>query len=174
MSSLTPSEYRQLQSLFHLVDRDHSGSISRHEFSQLLRSLRLSASHAEIDLLIQACDINDDGEIDWSEFLQVMNQQQAHGATREELRDALRAFEGPRDSPAGQRPRVGVLSVAMVERAMELFHRDAPDAALGDRRKALRQMLQHTRVDGGGGFHYAHVRAHRTLRAASGGVRSPS
>ena len=179
---------RQLRSLFQLVDRDKSGFISRHELSQLFHSLHLQVSQVDVDLLIQSCDSNDDGEIDWHEFLQVMHthsrQQQRGGdktrdREREELLEALRAFEGPApidgrqplqtephpQPSSGRRglevvgPRAGVLNVSMLDTAMELFHPVTGDAARDAKYRRMREMLQHLQVDGAGGFHYQHVRA---------------
>ena len=109
MSSLSPSSTPlpaaspaadELASLFRLVDRDQSGSISRHELSQLLSSLNLHpASQTALDHLIQACDTNDDGEIDWEEFVHLMNHHHSSGHSlrdndrgRGDLLDALAAF----------------------------------------------------------------------------------
>ena len=159
---------RQLRSLFQLVDRDKSGFISRHELSQLFHSLHLQVSQVDVDLLIQSCDSNDDGEIDWHEFLQVMHthsrQQQRGGdktrdREREELLEALRAFEGPapidgrqplqtepHSQPSSGRrglevvgPRAGVLNVAMLDTAMELFPPGHGDAARDAKYRRMRR-----------------------------------
>ena len=164
----------QLQSLFQLVDRDRSGFISRHELSQLFHSLHLPASHVDIELLIQSCDSNDDGEIDWHEFLNVMRMHsralqrgdRTRGKEREDLLEALKAFEGP---------HAGVLSVDMLERAMELFHPATGESATRDARQTrLMEMIQHLQVDGAGGFHYAHVRHLTRRRIIEPACASPS
>jgi hypothetical protein len=90
---LSAADQRHLASLFSLVDRDRSGSISKQEFSYLLRSLNLSASHSELDALIDSCDKNQNGEIDYDEFVQVMSRRQQTEHRRQELMDAFAAFE---------------------------------------------------------------------------------
>lgn len=156
--SHSASEQRHLQSLFQLVDRDHSGSISKLELASLLRSLHLTTSQAELDSLISSCDTNNDGEIDYEEFIHVMSRRQQAAHRREELVDAFRAFEGV----GGRR---GVLSVAMLEKAVEMFMMDGDNAA-DDRRKATRDALQRLTVDAGGGFHYEQVTRQRQAHTA--------
>ena len=112
MSFLSPSSgtaggpaTHELASLFRLVDRDQSGSISRHELSQLLHSLNLHpTSQSALDSLIQACDSNDDGEIDWHEFTHLMqlhsrsstaSRRDSERGGRSELLEALAAFSAP-------------------------------------------------------------------------------
>ena len=136
-SNLTPAEHRQLRSLFHLVDRDQSGSITKQELASLLHTLNsprsarptygssqptaavhpqlaLPTSSDAIDSLIAECDTNNDGEIDYSEFATVMSRRAGSKYSREEVLDAMRVFE-PRSGGAGQ------LSVELLERAVRML-----------------------------------------------------
>ena len=137
-SNLTPAEHRQLRSLFHLVDRDQSGSITKQELASLLHTLNsprtarhthpashpshpqlaLPATSEAIDALISECDINNDGEIDYTEFATVMSKRAGCKYTREEVLDAMRVFEVrgvSRGSGSGE------LSVELLERAVRML-----------------------------------------------------
>jgi hypothetical protein len=59
--------------IFNLVDRDKGGSISKSELAQLMETLAINASQQEIDLMITEIDKNNDGEIQFEEFVAVMS-----------------------------------------------------------------------------------------------------
>lgn len=140
-ANLTPAEHRQLRSLFHLVDRDQSGSITKQELASLLHTLNsprnttrpntanphshrppphpplaLPTSSAAIDSLIAECDINNDGEIDYAEFAAVMSKRAGCRYSREEVLDAMRVFE-----VRGVSRVSGELSVELLERAVRML-----------------------------------------------------
>ncbi|XP_037991069.1 serine/threonine-protein phosphatase with EF-hands 2 [Motacilla alba alba] len=76
-SSLLEVIYRNrsnLETIFRIIDRDHSGLISFEEFQQ---TWKLFSSHMNIDLtddgindLVRSIDFNKDGNIDFNEFLE--------------------------------------------------------------------------------------------------------
>ncbi|KAF4802781.1 hypothetical protein TURU_022429 [Turdus rufiventris] len=76
-SSLLETIYRNrsnLETIFRIIDRDHSGLISFEEFQQ---TWKLFSSHMNIELtddgiddLVRSIDFNKDGNIDFNEFLE--------------------------------------------------------------------------------------------------------
>jgi len=54
---------------FNQFDKDHSGGISREEFKTGLKETGLVMTQRQLDRLIDFIDINDDGEIQYSELL---------------------------------------------------------------------------------------------------------
>ena len=185
-ASLTAAENRQLRSLFQLVDRDQSGSITKQELASLLTTLnsprsarpthtpQLSHPHLAlpttseaIDSLIAECDTNHDGEIDYAEFAAVMSKRAGSRYGREEVMDAMRMFEA-RGGGGGQ------LSVELVERAVRMLDVSGmemrggsgggsggynADGAFGleEKRQQMLDMLAQLRVDYGGRFAYEQV-----------------
>ena len=181
-SNLTPAEHRQLRSLFHLVDRDQSGSITKQELASLLHTLHsprpASASSGQprasplesIDALISECDTNNDGEIDYNEFAAVMSKRAGSRHTREEVLDAMRVFEAP--------GRSGLLSLELLERAVRTLDVGGPakeaveggsgsgsgsgakaDNAVSveEKRRQMLDMLAQLKVNYGGRFAYEQV-----------------
>ncbi|CAF2999181.1 unnamed protein product [Rotaria sp. Silwood2] len=65
-----------LMALFNLIDADHSGFISRNEFSDVLKLLFYgendsnNVNQAHIEEVISAMDFDKDGKIDVNEFLE--------------------------------------------------------------------------------------------------------
>ena len=62
-----------LRSAFSYFDKDGSGTISREELRQCLQSDDFTLKDEEIDNLLNGVDANDDGEVDYDEFIAMMN-----------------------------------------------------------------------------------------------------
>lgn len=62
-----------LRAAFSYFDRDGSGTISRDELRQCLQSDDFTLKDDEIDNLLSGVDANDDGEVDYDEFIAMMN-----------------------------------------------------------------------------------------------------
>lgn len=59
--------------MFQSFDKDKSGKISKKEFKEILEETGMThISGKLIDDLVETCDRNKDGEIDYLEFLETM------------------------------------------------------------------------------------------------------
>lgn len=63
------SSNKSIEGIFKEFDKDNSGSISNVEFRNAFREMNLGLSLNEIDQLQNVCDENQDGLIDWQEFV---------------------------------------------------------------------------------------------------------
>lgn len=80
-ASLDKNIYMQeskLKEAFTLFDIDNSGKISKDEIAQILRlDNKKNKAHTEfIEKLIKKYDLNGDGEIDYSEFVDMMKEKE--------------------------------------------------------------------------------------------------
>ena len=62
-----------LRAAFSYFDKDGSGTISREELRLCLQSDDFTLKDDEIDNLLNGVDVNDDGEVDYDEFIAMMN-----------------------------------------------------------------------------------------------------
>jgi hypothetical protein len=62
---------RALYEMFEVADKDKSGKLSYQEFYDAFRTLSYGLSENDIKTLIALADENDDGQIDWEEFIPV-------------------------------------------------------------------------------------------------------
>lgn len=74
----TLCRYRKdLEIIFNIIDKDHSGLISLEEFSQTWRlftsHLGIDVQDDSIDKLVLSIDYNKDGHIDFNEFLEAFH-----------------------------------------------------------------------------------------------------
>ena len=61
-----------LRGAFAYFDKDNSGSISKEELRQCLQSDDFTLTEEQIDELLAGVDANNDGEVDYQEFLEMM------------------------------------------------------------------------------------------------------
>lgn len=59
------SEIQELMEIFQLVDTDHGGTISRSELETLMKTVGLSATNNDMQLLMSEIDPTGSGEIDF-------------------------------------------------------------------------------------------------------------
>jgi hypothetical protein len=62
---------RALEEMFHLADKDKTGSLSYEEFASAFKTLSYGLTDNDIKTLIALADDNADGKITWSEFIPV-------------------------------------------------------------------------------------------------------
>ncbi|CAM9156043.1 unnamed protein product [Chrysoparadoxa australica] len=96
---LSPEEVAEFREIFHLVDRDGGGTITKEELGDLMDTLGIDATPEEIDLMINEIDEDSNGEIDFDEFVAVMSRKVNATYTADQVKGAFKVFEGA--APAG-------------------------------------------------------------------------
>ena len=66
------SEDEAMREVFRLVDRDESGEIDAEEISKLLEIVGMRAEPQKVRVIMEECDANGSGAIEWAEFLETM------------------------------------------------------------------------------------------------------
>ena len=93
VTKMSKEELAEFREIFDLVDKDKGGSISRDELGELMDTLGIRASKEEIDLMINEIDEDNNGEIDFEEFVAVMSRKVNANYTSDEVKSAFKAFE---------------------------------------------------------------------------------
>ena len=68
-SSITDEAKAEYLEAFNIFDKDRSGSIDASEFGLVMKQLGHNPSEAELKEMIAEIDIDNDGQIDFDEFL---------------------------------------------------------------------------------------------------------
>ena len=90
-----------LQEAFALFDRDADGSISADELGTVMRSLGLNPTNSELADMIQGVDLDQNGTIDFPEFLVLMARCQNQHESADDLRAAFEVEESPAEWGGG-------------------------------------------------------------------------
>eukprot|EP00232_Nephroselmis_pyriformis_P004517 CAMPEP_0182912656 /NCGR_PEP_ID=MMETSP0034_2-20130328/37628_1 /TAXON_ID=156128 /ORGANISM="Nephroselmis pyriformis, Strain CCMP717" /LENGTH=481 /DNA_ID=CAMNT_0025049335 /DNA_START=86 /DNA_END=1527 /DNA_ORIENTATION=- len=156
--------------LFMEADGDHNGYLDRHEFKLVMQSANLGLSKKDIRAIMAECDENDDGVIEYREFMPLMVQvvqmvrakQQAeaeknfqeaeareavevhllHGMPRDELENIMKSVFVAADSDGS-----GALS-------RKEFKQCLKSAELGLTRKDINLLMAEADMDGDGNISY--------------------
>ena len=82
------SEYREA---FDMFDKDHSGSISVDEISKIMKNFGNPMTKDEIKEMIKDIDTSGDGELDFEEFVTLMQKQEV--VVEDDDDEVIRAFK---------------------------------------------------------------------------------
>ncbi|KAL8572584.1 hypothetical protein ACOMHN_017218 [Nucella lapillus] len=82
-NGLNEKEKQELESVFEMFDKNKDGKISCEELGVVLRTLGHRYSHAEIEDMIKNADKNDNGFVEYDEFVLLMKRASAASASPE-------------------------------------------------------------------------------------------
>jgi len=106
---LTEEDIADLKETFQMFDKDAGGTISMKELQGVLQKLGTSVTDSELRDMINSVDENNDGEIDFDEFLGMMKKMPD---SENELKDAFAVFDVNKD---------GTTSKAELDRILRKF-----------------------------------------------------
>lgn len=97
LNGLQEMGIEDLKEAFELFDKNHDGKISGDELGCVLRSLGLEYSQEEVDEMIKNADTNENGFVEYDEFLVMMQRFSQHPpnlpSMDEKTREAFRVFD---------------------------------------------------------------------------------
>ncbi|CAM9248217.1 unnamed protein product, partial [Discosporangium mesarthrocarpum] len=99
LEKLSKEELAEFREIFNLVDKDGGGSITKEELGELMDTLGIDATPEEIDLMIDEIDQDNNGEIDFEEFVAVMSRKVNASYSADQVKGAFKVFEG--NAPPG-------------------------------------------------------------------------
>lgn len=93
VDKFTDEEVDNYRKVFRSMDKDGSGSISNKELSFALRKVGVSINSEQIDELMKDVDENNDGRMEFEEFLQIAAKSTKDVDAEEELREIFMIFD---------------------------------------------------------------------------------
>lgn len=90
---LTEEQKAELKEAFSLFDRDGDGTITIKELQVVMRSIGQNPTEEEIMAMINEVDSDNDGEVDFQEFMELMARKMKEGEMDEELVEAFKTFD---------------------------------------------------------------------------------
>jgi calmodulin len=131
-----------LHQLFSLLDDDGSGAISTDELSDLMSLLGVNFTREEVEAMVCEIDENNDGEIQFEEFVAVMSRKMRAYYPPDEVKAAFAVF-------AGNASDNGQIKLADLEKALQTYGTTKLTAL------EARELVAGLRGDNSGYFDYA-------------------
>merc|ERR1711957_315147 len=94
---LGEDEIEEIKEAFDLFDNDGSGAISVNELTSAMKSLGFDVKHAVVFNMVEDLDADGSGEIEFSEFLEVMCAKLSDKNTKEEIDRVFKLFDKDRN-----------------------------------------------------------------------------
>ncbi|KAM0813728.1 putative EF-hand domain-containing protein [Seiridium cardinale] len=114
--SLTEEQVSEFKEAFSLFDKDGDGQITTKELGTVMRSLGQNPSESELQDMINEVDADNNGTIDFPEFLTMMARKMKDTDSEEEIREAFKV-RWPRIAPYR-------LEACAANKFMKVFDRD--------------------------------------------------
>ncbi|OAF64053.1 Calcium-binding allergen Ole e 8 [Intoshia linei] len=90
---LSEDEISIFQEAFSLFDQNNDGLISKNELLHVLKSIGENPTESELDAMMSRVDTDDNGTIDFTEFLTMIVTQTTSDSNTNELRSAFEIFD---------------------------------------------------------------------------------
>ena len=90
---ITDEQRKDLQDIFDQFDKDKDGKISAKELKNAMVSMGQTPSDEEINEMMREVDLNQDGKIDFDEFMYLMTKSSSDTQTEDEVINAFRVFD---------------------------------------------------------------------------------
>ncbi|XP_044477063.1 calmodulin-like [Mangifera indica] len=135
---LTEEQIAEFKEAFSLFDRDGDGCITTKELGTVMRSLGQNPTEAELLDMISEVDADQNGTIDFPEFLNLMARKLKDTDSEEELKEAFKVFDKDQN---------GFISAAELRHVMANLGEKLTD-------EEVKEMIQEADVDGDGQVNY--------------------
>ena len=90
---ITDEQRKDLQDIFDQFDKDKDGKISGKELANAMFSMGQNPTDDEINEMMREVDLNQDGKIDFDEFMILMTKSSPETQAEEEVINAFRVFD---------------------------------------------------------------------------------
>ena len=90
---ITEEQRKDFQDIFDQFDKDKDGKISGKELANAMVSMGQNPTDDEINEMMREVDLNQDGLIDFDEFMILMNKSSPDTQTEDEVINAFRVFD---------------------------------------------------------------------------------
>ncbi|KAH7541917.1 hypothetical protein FEM48_Zijuj02G0018300 [Ziziphus jujuba var. spinosa] len=135
---LSEEQIAEFKEAFTLFDKDGNGCITTSELGNIMRSLGQNVTEAELRQMVTDVDVDNNGTIEFPEFLEIMARKLKDSAAEEELKEAFSVFDKDQN---------GFISAAELRNVMTNLGEKLTD-------DQINEMIREADVDGDGEINY--------------------
>ena len=92
-NKISPQQLEEYKMAFSLFDENGDGSISSIEIEQVMQKMGYKPTKEEVNDMLNELDVDQNGTIDFNEFITLMSKQSKPKDEDEELREAFKVFD---------------------------------------------------------------------------------
>lgn len=96
-SLLTEEQILEFKEVFMLFDKDNDGLISNKQLKKVMNSLGINSTESELRDMVNQIDMNNDGRVDFQDFLNLMCSKINTDYSEEGLKEAFKLFDKDQD-----------------------------------------------------------------------------
>ncbi|KAJ7357785.1 hypothetical protein OS493_023262 [Desmophyllum pertusum] len=93
MEGLSDEQIEEYRDAFYMFDRDGNGFITTKELNSIMKSLGFNPTEEDLQQMIFTVDYDDDGRLNFEEYIQLMEQQKKPDDTLDGIIQAFRVFD---------------------------------------------------------------------------------
>ena len=93
LDDISQERRKEYKDAFEMFDKNKDGKITITELANVMRSLNLDPTEEELKEMIDEVDLDGNGEIDFEEFVTLMNRRSKETDTEEVILNAFRVFD---------------------------------------------------------------------------------
>jgi len=135
---LSEEQIAEFKEAFSLFDKDGDGTITTKELGTVMRSLGQNPTEAELQDMINEVDVDQNGTIDFPEFLAMMAKKMKDTDSEEEIKEAFKVFDKDGN---------GFISAAELRHVMTNLGEKLTD-------EEVDEMIREADIDGDGQINY--------------------
>jgi len=135
---LRDEQIQEFKEAFSLFDKDGDGTITTQELGTVMKSLGQNPCESDLQDMINEVDVDGNGTIDFTEFLDMMTKHMKESDNEQELREAFKVFDKDGD---------GHISKAELKIVMKNLGENLTDAE-------IEEMINEADADGDGEVDY--------------------
>ena len=94
LNNHSPEELQEFRDIFNLADRSGEGHINKDQLGELLETLGIDATPDELHLMLAEIDADNNGLIEFNEFVAIMSRKVNAAYTATQVQNAFKTFEG--------------------------------------------------------------------------------
>jgi len=149
VDDMTEEQISDFKEAFALFDKDGDGTITAKELGMVMRSLNQNPTELELKEMIDEVDTNNNGSIEFNEFLVMMAKKMVPEETDDELKEAFKVFD---------RDGNGTISASELRTVMTNLGEKLTD-------EEIDEMIREADLDGDGQISYPEFRQMMAKRA---------
>ena len=90
---IVPNKEKEYKNIFDMHDSNKDGNVNSLELANILKAINIGISDEEIKEIMTEIDLEGNGEINYEEFISILNRREKDVDTEEELLKAFKAFD---------------------------------------------------------------------------------